>query len=79
MNIKRKILWISDFMTKVAIVTGAGSQVGYGKGITLTLSKERGHVVCDVGEAISGSALVIDSSFKSLPLNLCSSERRQKG
>jgi NAD(P)-dependent dehydrogenase (short-subunit alcohol dehydrogenase family) len=63
---------------KVAIVTGAGSQVGYGKGITLTLAKERCHVVCDVGEAVSGYALVIDSSFKSLPLNPCSSERRQK-
>ena len=32
---------------KVAIVTGGGSQIGYGKGICLTLAKEGCHVVVD--------------------------------
>ncbi|MFH1647504.1 MAG: SDR family NAD(P)-dependent oxidoreductase [Chloroflexota bacterium] len=32
---------------KVAIVTGAGSQVGYGKGICLALAREGCHVVAD--------------------------------
>ena len=32
---------------KVAIVTGGGSQIGYGKGIALTLAREGCHVVVD--------------------------------
>jgi len=34
----------SGFQGKVAFVTGAGSQIGFGKAIALTLARE----VCDV-------------------------------
>jgi NAD(P)-dependent dehydrogenase (short-subunit alcohol dehydrogenase family) len=59
-NIKKRFI---DFklQDKVAIVTV--SQMGYGKGVALVLVEEGCHVVCDVWEAISGSALVIDSNL----------------
>jgi len=51
---------------KVAIVTGGGSQVGYGKGISLALAREGCHVVVDDKDENFEGAKITSKEVKAL-------------
>jgi NAD(P)-dependent dehydrogenase (short-subunit alcohol dehydrogenase family) len=58
---------------KVALVTGAGSQTGFGKGIALTLAREGCHVIIfdkDGEGAEKTAAEVVDASRKALAFRI---------
>ncbi len=58
---------------KTALVTGAGSQIGYGRAISLALAEEGCHVACadiDIEGAQKTAAQVKGKGVKSLPLRM---------